>query len=146
MTNDEMTSKNYDLLMNQLCPWGSLDVWHMIKHAEECNIDMYELAEILQDGADELGVNLYDNHTDVNAILNDYILREARNDIENLTNIDLCDYDVYYYANYLDCPLQYPSEIVEELENAIKENELTQDDFNSYSLYVLDEMGVNIGE
>lgn len=146
MTADEMTSRNYDLLMCQLCPWGSSDVWHMIKTAEEVGLNMYDLAEILQEQAENLGINLYNDNptTDVNALLNDYILNEARNDIEELTSIDIVnDYDVYFFANYLDCPLQYSNEAQEAIETAIKEKELKRDDFNTYSLYVLDEMCIN---
>lgn len=141
---DEMTNRDYDYLMGLLCPWGSLDVWHMVKHAENCDISMNELAEILQDQADNLGINLYNGSTDVNALLNDFILNEARNDIENQLNIDIVnDYDVYYFANYLDCPLQYSTDCQEAIEEAIKENKLTRDDFNNYALYVLDDMCVN---
>ena len=144
MTADEMTNRDYDYLMNLLCPWGSLDVWHMVKHAESCNISMNELSEILQDQADELGINLYDSHTDVNALLNDYILRQAANDIESQTDIDIInDYDVYFFANYLDCPLQYSTECQEAIEQAIKEKQLTRDDFDNYALYVLDDMCIN---
>lgn len=144
MTTDEMTNKDYDYLMNLLCPWGSLDVWHMVKHAEECNISMNELSEILQDQADNWGINLYDGDTDVNALLNDYILQQARNDIESVLEIDIVnDYDVYFFANYLDCPLQYSNECQEAIEQAIKEKEATRDTFDNYALYVLDEMGVS---
>ena len=145
MTTDEMTNRDYDYLMNLLCPWGSLDVWHMVKNAEECDISMNELAEILQDQAENWGVNLYDSHTDVNALLNNYILNEATADINAVLDIDIInDYDVYYFANYLDCPLQYSNECQEAIEEAIKEKEATRDDFNNYALYVLDEMGVSL--
>lgn len=146
MTADEMTSRNYDLLMCQLCPWGSSDVWNMIKTAEEVGLNMYDLAEILQEQAENWGINLYNDNptTDVNALLNDYILNEARNDIEELTSIDIVnDYDIYFFANYLDCPLQYSNEAQEAIQTTIKEKELKRDDFNTYSLYVLDEMCIN---
>lgn len=120
MAIDEMTSKNYDLLISNLCPWGSLDVWHLVKHAESLDIQMYELAEILQDQAESFCVNLYKNSTDVNALFNDYVLNQARQNIEDNTDIDILDYDTYYFANYLDCPLQYTNECVEALEKAIK--------------------------
>lgn len=145
MTTDEMTSRNYDYLMKLLCPWGSRDVWHMVKHAEECNISMNELAEILQEQAEHWGINLYMTYTDVNALLNDYILQQATSNIEDKLSIDIInDYDVYFYANYPDCPLQYSNECQEAIEQAIKEKEATRDDFNNYALYVLDEMGVTI--
>lgn len=141
---DEMTNRNYDYLMNLLCPWGSLDVWHMVKHAEECDISMNELSEILQDQAENFCINLYDAHTDVNALLNDYILQQARNNIESVLDIDIVnDYDVYFFANYLDCPLQYSNECQEAIEEAIKEKEVTKDDFDNYALYVLDDMCIN---
>lgn len=143
MTTDEMTNKNYDYLMGLLCPWGSLDVWHMIKHAEDCNISMNELAEILHEQAENWGINLYDELTDVNALLNNYILNEATVDINNILDIDIInDYNVYYFANYLNCPLQYSNEAREAIEEAIKEKEVTSNDFEACALYVLDEMGV----
>jgi len=146
MTNDEMTSKNYDLLMCQLCPWGSLDVWHMIKTAEAVDMDMYTLAEVLQNQAEQWDINLYSDNptTDINALLNDYILNQARQDIEDLTGIDIInDYDVYFFANYLDCPLQYTDEAKKAIETAIKEKQLKKDNFNNYSLYIFDEMYIN---
>ena len=143
--NDEMTNKDYDYLMNLLCPWGSLDVWHMVKRAEECDLTMCDVRDILQDTAEELGINLYDHSTDVNALLNMHILEQARQDVENSTGIDIVnDYDVYFYANYLDCPLQYSTECQEALENEIKERQLTEDNFSACALYVLGEMQINI--
>lgn len=144
LTADEITSKNYDLLMSLLCQWGSSDVWHMVKSAEQCDISMYELNDILHEQAENFFINLYDEHTDVNALLNDYILGQARNNIQELVDIDIVDdYNVYYFENYLDCPLQYTTEVREIIEDAIKEKELTRDDFDKYALYLLDEMNVN---
>ena len=143
--NDEMTNKDYDYLMGLLCPWGSLDVWHMVKRAEECDLSMCDVCDILQDTAEELGINLYDHSTDVNALLNMHILEQVRQDIENSTDIDIVnDYDVYFFANYLDCPLQYSTECKEALENVIKERQLTEDNFNACALYVLSEMGIDV--
>lgn len=147
MTTDEMTNRDYDYLMGLLCPWGSLDVWHMVKHAEACDISMNELAEILQEQAENFCINLYDAHTDVNALLNDYILQQASNDINSVLGIDIInDYDVYFFANYLDCSLQYSNECQEAIEQAIQENKATRDDFDNYALYVLDDMNITFYE
>lgn len=144
LTKDEITSRNYDLLLNLLCQWGSSDVWYMVKSAEQCDISMYELRDILKERAEKYCINLYDEHTDVNALLNDYILYQARDNIQELTDIDIVDdYNVYYFQNYLDCPLQYTTEVQEVIGDAIKEKELTRDDFDKYALYLLDEMNVN---
>lgn len=143
----DLTAQNFDLLLNCLMPWGSSDVWHLVKTAEQVGVSMYELADILQHQADAFEVDLYNSNptTDLNALFNEYIVQQASNDIESQTGINIvCDYDVMFFANYLDDPLQYSDECVEALERAIKENELTRNDFNEYSLYIFDEMGIEI--
>lgn len=146
LTKDEIISKEADEFLWYLMPFGSMDIMHMLGTAYEVNLSPMELADILYEQAESWGINLFDQErtTDVNALLNDYILQQARNEIEILLNIDIVnDYDVYYFANYLDCPLQHSTECQETIEQAIKEKELTRNDFDVYALYVLDEMGVN---
>jgi hypothetical protein len=147
LTDDAMTSRDVDLLLNYLIPFGSLDLWHMVKTAEAVDIDMCTLSEILEEQANVWGVNLFDTErtTDVNALLNDYILQQARDNIDEVLNIDIVnDYDVYYFQNYLDCPLQYSNECKEALEIAIKENQASENDFNKYALIVLNEMHIEL--
>lgn len=146
LTKDEVIDKFADEFLWHLMPFGSLDIMHLMRTAYEVNIYPYELASILYEQAEQYEVNLFNNEhtTDLNALLNDYILRQADSDIYSLTDISIIDdYDVYYFANYLDCPLQYKTECQEAIEEAIKENNLTRDDFDLYSLYVLDEMNIN---
>lgn len=118
---------------------------YMIETAYEVNLTPKELADILYEQAESLGIDLFnqDHTTDLNALLNMYISDKANSNIYEVLDISLSDYDVYFFANYLDCPLQYPFELVEELEQAIKEKEVSRDDFDIYALYVLDEMGVS---
>lgn len=144
LTKNEITSRSYDLLMCQLCPWGSSDVWHMIKSAESLDVNMYELAEILREQAESWDINLYNDNptTDVNALFNDYILNQAASDIYDVLDIDIIDKGVYFFANYLDDPLQYSTEVQELIEDKIKGNNLTENNFNKYALYIFNEMGV----
>ena len=146
LTKEEIINKISDEFLWYLVPFGSMDIMHLIKKAYYLDISARELADILYEQAEEMGINLFDNDgtTDLNALFNDYILRQARNDIDEVLNIDLYDYNVYFFANYLDDPLQYSSELVEDIEQAIKEHEATRADFDDYALYVLDEMGIEL--
>lgn len=146
LTKEEIINKISDEFLWHLVPFGSMDIMHLIRKAYYLNISARELADILYEQAEEMGISLFDNDgtTDLNALFNDYILRQARSDIGEVLNIDLYDYDVYFFANYLDDPLQYSNEAVEDIEQALKEHEATRADFDEYAQYVLDEMGIEL--
>ena len=145
-TKEEIINKTADEFLWYLVPFGSMDIMHLIKKAYYLDISARELADILYEQAEEMGINLFDDDgtTDLNALFNDYILRQARNDIDEVLNIDLYDYNVYFFANYLDDPLQYSDGLVKDIEQAIKEHEATRADFDDYARYVLDEMGISL--
>lgn len=146
LTKEEIINKISDEFLWYLVPFGSMDIMHLIKKAYYLNISARELSDILYEQAEEMEINLFDTDrtTDLNALLNDYILRQARSDIDEVLNIDLYDYDIYFFANYLDDPLQYSNEAVEDIERAIKGHEATRVDFDKYAQYVLDEMGIEL--
>lgn len=146
LTKEEIINKISDEFLWYLVPFGSMDIMHLIKKAYYLNISARELSDILYEQAEEMEINLFDTDrtTDLNALLNDYILRQARSDINEVLNIDLYDYDIYFFANYLDDPLQYSNEAVEDIERAIKGHEATRADFDKYAQYVLDEMGIEL--
>ena len=145
-TKEEIINKTADEFLWYLVPFGSMDIMHLIKKAYYLDISARELADILYEQAEEMGINLFDDNgtTDLNALFNDYILRQARNDIDEVLNIDLYDYNVYFFTNYLDDPLQYSDGLVKDIEQAIKEHEATRADFDDYAQYVLDEMGISL--
>ena len=146
LTKEEIINKISDEFLWYLVPFGSMDIMHLIKKAYYLDISARELADILYEQAEEMGINLFDTDrtTDLNALFNDYILRQARNNISEVLGIDLYDYDVYFFANYLDDPLQYSNELVEDIEQAIKEHEATRADFDEYAQYVLDEIEIKL--
>lgn len=146
LTKEEIINKISDEFLWYLVPFGSMDIMHLIKKAYYLNISARELSDILYEQAEEMEINLFDTDrtTDLNALLNDYILRQARSDIDEVLNIDLYDYDIYFFANYLDDPLQYSNEAVEDIERAVKGHEATRADFDKYAQYVLDEMGIEL--
>ena len=146
LTKEEIINKIADEFLWYLVPFGSMDIMHVIKKAYYLDLSASELADILYQEAEDRGINLFDNDetTDINALLNDYILSMARDNISDVLDIDLYDYNVYFFANYLDDPLQYPSELVEDIKQAIKEHEVTREDFDVYAQYVLDEMEIKL--
>ena len=146
LTKEEIINKIADEFLWYLVPFGSMDIMHVIKKAYYLDLSASELADILYQEAEDRGINLFDNDgtTDINALLNDYILSMARDDISEVLDIDLYDYNIYFFANYLDDPLQYPSELVEDIKQAIKEHEVTREDFDVYAQYVLDEMEIEL--
>lgn len=146
LTKEEIINKIADEFLWHLVPFGSMNIMHLIKKAYYLNISARELSDILYEQAEEMNISLFDNNntTDLNALFNNYILRQARSDISEVLNIDLYDYDVYFFANYLDDQLQYSNESVENIERAIKEHEATRADFDEYAQYVLDEMGIEL--
>ena len=146
LMKEEIINKIADEFLWYLVPFGSMDIMHLIKKAYYLNISASELSDILYQEAEDRGISLFDNDgtTDINALLNDYILSMARDDINEVLDIDLYDYNIYFFANYLDDPLQYPSELVEDIKQAIKEHEVTREDFDVYAQYVLDEMEIEL--
>ena len=146
LMKEEIINKIADEFLWYLIPFGSMDIMHLIKKAYYLDISASELSDILYQEAEDRGISLFDNDgtTDINALLNDYILSMARNNISDVLDIDLYDYNIYFFANYLDDPLQYPSELVEDIKQAIKEHEVTREDFDVYAQYVLDEMEIEL--
>ena len=146
LTKEEIINKIADEFLWYLVPFGSMDIMYLIKKAHYLDISASELADILYQEAEDRGINLFDDNgtTDLNALLNDYILSMARDDISQVLDIDLYDYNIYFFANYLDDPLQYSSELVEDIKQAIKEHEVTREDFDVYAQYVLDEMEIKL--
>ena len=146
LMKEEIINKIADEFLWYLVPFGSMDIMHLIKKAYYLGMSASELSDILYQEAEDRGISLFDNDgtTDINALLNDYILRQARDDINEVLDIDLYDYNIYFFANYLDDPLQYSNGLVEDIEQAIKEHEATRADFDDYALYVLNEMEIEL--
>ena len=146
LTKEEIINNTADEFLWYLVPFGSMDIMHLIKKAYYLDISASELSDILYQEAEDRGISLFNNDgtTDINALLNDYILSMARDNINEVLDIDLYDYNTYFFANYLDDPLQYPSELVEDIKQAIKEHKVTREDFDVYAQYVLDEMEIEL--
>lgn len=137
-------NSSYDEFIRQLIPFGSMDIAACVKTAAVVNLSMQELAEIITQYCEDTDTNLFDEKTvDINAILNDYIIQQARQELDEIIQIDICDLDLYFYANYLDCPLQYKEEDAEIILKSLQEKNVNWDDLSDYTQYLLDEMGLS---
>lgn len=145
-TKDEIINNYADEFVWHLIPFGGLDVMHLVRKAYEFNITPRELAAILYEQADNFCLNMFNNEctTDLNALFNMYIIDRADENISEKLEMSIRDYDVCFFANYLDDPLQYSNEVIEDISKAIKEHEVTREDFDVYAQYVLDEMGIEL--
>ena len=102
LTKEEIINKIADEFLWYLVPFGSMDIMHVIKKAYYLDLSASELADILYQEAEDRGINLFDDDktTDINALLNDYILSMARDNIIEVLDIDLYDYNIYHKYHY----------------------------------------------
>lgn len=137
-------NNSYDEFLRQLVPFGSMDIMACIKTAATVNLSMQELSEIILQYCEDTETNLFDENTvDINAILNDYIIQQARQELEELIRIDIMDLDIYFFANYLDCPLQYKEEDAEKILELLQEKNTNWDDLSDCTQYLLNEMNLS---
>ena len=143
-TKDEITYNYANEFLWHLMPFGSLDIMHLVEKAYEFNITPRRLAGILHEQAENFDIDLFENNrtTDLNALFNVYILNQAVDNINQVLDIDLYDYDVYFFANYLDYPLRYSNEVVKDIKQAIEDKGKDNIELNEYSKYILDIMRI----
>lgn len=141
MEDDKYIERLMDDFVYAMIPWGGSDIRACVITANEIGLSMNELADIIIEGINDYGVDLED--ADINAILNNnYIINKASNELEELISYDLREEDIYFYENYIDCPLQYHSEQADTIVELLKRNEVAYEDLNKCTQYVLSEMGV----
>jgi len=150
-TNEKLINSNYDDFCRYLIPFGSLDVWETVKRAMSLNMSMKELVEVIEEYCSFTDTDLFNSEqtVDIMAILNDYIIQMARNNIEEITGNDFMNdlqIEPYFFNNYIDCPICYKEEEKEKLSQLLKEHNITKDDVNIFTQFLLDEMEIELGE
>jgi hypothetical protein len=105
---DYSAFSNESFLMNVLgidCP--NLNCFKEI--AKEAGYSEWECSDIITEFFVDCDMNPFDpkhRPLDIVAILNNHILNKAREDLLELKNVDICDKDISYYANYFCYCLQ----------------------------------------
>ena len=141
---DEIINNYADEFLWHLMPFGSSDIMHLVEKAYSLNISADELADILFEQADNTCSNIFNEEytTDLNALFNMYIIDRANENISEELGIDIIDEKVYFFANYLDDPLQYSNEVVKDIKQAIEDKGKDNIELNEYSKYILDIMRI----
>jgi hypothetical protein len=112
----------------------------------QCEVEIDDLVGFIQDTIEEIGgLNALYSNLDVNAILNEHLIRQAEKELNEfgVTKDFFSNNSVYFHNNYIDCPLRYSEEIRDKLIEELEENEVLFDDLTSLTKYVLSEMEID---
>ena len=123
MVEDQRIEYEVERFNASMIPFGSRDVYEAVRTALEGGHDGDWLAEQIEEFMDSCGINKL-SEIDPNYIAYDGLLQEARNDIDELTDIDIMNdlsEEVNVYGNYMCTSLDYTEEAKEETLNIIKE-------------------------
>ncbi len=113
---DKQIDYQVDRFNTGIVPFGSRDVYEAVRTALEGGKDGDWLVEQIEEFTESTGTKI--NDLDPNYIAYDGLLQEARNDIDNLTDIDILndlDGEVYVYGNFMCTSLDYTEEAKEAL-------------------------------
>ena len=106
-----------------LIPFGSADIRALIVTAINAGKDGDWCAEQIEEFTESTGISKLSD-IDPNYVIYDSLLQEARNEIDELTDIDILNdlsEEVYVSGNYMCTTLDYSEEAKEELLNVLKE-------------------------
>lgn len=148
-------------------PFGTGDIEEAIERGKDVlGLDASEVGELIRQRADELCYEKYDD-VDPIAMVNDEIKAQAVQNFNDLTskidweNVEYEDHesgedeltgaidDIYFFGNYIDCPLQYTNEAQEAVDFFMT---LVNDDLiDKYEIgiplrFIIGEMGFKLGD
>ncbi len=145
---DDETKEPLDFYRS-LIPWKSLDVecalnfWNRTTGETLQNFDY-----VIEDFQSQMGVEMKD--LDIVAIAYEYVLGEARNNIDNVYEYDFInDYDgpgteIHVYGDYMATGYDYSSDAIEKLENIIKKDKSKIKELEIVTINFLEELGLEI--
>lgn len=119
----ENTEKLILDLYTSILPYGRLDMEHLANFLENSEIEIDDFSEYLESYCEETESNLIE--TDLNYVAYEYLLQQARNEIEELTGKDIVNdttkQDLYVYGNYIDTQYDFSDETTEEIKEWLKD-------------------------
>ena len=151
--------------LGAFAPFGSIDIQETIERGQDhLDLTAEEVGELVRSKAEEFGYEGFDN-VDPVAMVNDEIKSRANQNWNDLTskidweNIsyenhengedELTDAieDVYYFSNYIDCPLQYEQKHKEAAEffmQLVEDDIINKEEIEKPLRFVLSEMGIEV--
>ena len=122
-----------------IIPFGSRDIYEAVNTALDGGHDGDWLAEQINEFIESTGVTM--ESIDPNYIAYDSLLQEARNDIDELTDIDIMNdvsEEVNVYGNFMCTTLDYTEEAKDELLKILKE--ISEEDQTEAIKWLIEEL------
>ena len=132
--------------IQSLIPFGSADVAAAVQAAVDAGQDGSWAAEQVEQYMKDTGSSLDD--IDPVAIVYESLLQEARNNIDNLTGIDILNdtrEQVYVYGNFMYTYYDYSQEAIQEIIDIFREHKnVTKADLDIATKWFLDQLDIDI--
>lgn len=142
---EEVTERDRERYMGQLVPYGYLDINAAIQTAKEAGYDAEWAADQVIRIVDECDNKI--ENVDPVAEVYESILQEARDEIEQETEYDLCNdvkarTGIYTAGNYCVTSYDYSEEAIDELREILVGKEVDIDSLSEATQWFLKEIGI----
>lgn len=136
-------SKQIQNFQSNFCPYGYLDIERCVNIANQVEENEDWVFGIIEEFKDSICAEDYLNIDPVYCVY-DSILQTARNEIEELTNVDILnDFENSLdciYSNYLDTSYNASQDAVEELKKLLKKHKIKTKDLNVKTQWFIEEI------
>ena len=141
--SENTITREYDNFTSAMVTYGSMDIRRAVYVAIEVEEDGDWVAEVVQEQAKEMGMNVNDLDI-VSEVYND-ILQTSRNEIDDLINFDFCNdgADIYVAGNYCATSYDWSDNSNEIIKEKLIENEIEFSDLSVKCQWFLTEIEAN---
>ena len=141
--SENTITREYDNFTSAMVTYGSMDIRRAVYVAIEVEEDGDWVAEVVQEQAEEMGMNVNDLEI-VSEVYND-ILQTSRNEIDDLINFDFCNdgADIYVAGNYCATSYDWSDNSNEIIKEKLIENEIEFSDLSVKCQWFLTEIEAN---
>lgn len=132
---------------SNFCPYGYTDIKRAIEIANEVGEDENWLFEMMEQVSEECETPL--NKIDPVWLAYDVIMQESRNEIDNLTNFDLCNdmpsgSGIEVYGNYYCTCYDYRGDAIQLLTKKLKVKKIKKADLSLKVQWFLEQLEIKI--
>jgi len=145
--NQEATQEQVNNLRASFCPFGWLDLQAAASQAINAGHTEHWVSEQIEEWMESTDTSKLSDIDPVYVTM-DAIMQEARNEIEEVCELDICNdltgFDIF--GNYLDSHFDayLKDEEIEKLKDALRKNEVDISELTTGTQYYLSEIGITI--